>query len=378
MNNRTASIPARSVQLLSERYRDDGRIVNNLSEAQRRERERFLLAIRDGAFTFEDVAFCPLCEERRQPIISCKESYGLPLQMTCCPGCGLVYVVRRLDDASLQRFYSEFYRNLYEANVATEALSDRFTDVRATKGHITQQIIKTLSLSPDKDVVVEIGAGGGWNLSLFAEHKFRAVGFDYDERLLELGRSRGIEMYNLTQGNSLSRVAGQASLLLAHEVLEHVTDPFSFLAELNAAIRPDGFLYLTVPSLNEIPFGYALGDPLQEFQLAHLFLFDESTLEAFLSMAGFKVVAPRKDLRLIAQRVGDPKRQKITIPANHTRNMRKLRFSENVARHFWTPLYNVVFGRRYAPYMKAARLLGMVLSSSRRRAFMDRRLRSGV
>lgn len=363
--------------LLGRRYRDGGQPIIALSETQHRERTRFLDACAAGILNFEAVPACALCGETHQPLITRSDAYGVPCDMTCCPGCGFIYATRRMDDPSVALFYSEYYRNLYEAAPSTAFSTARFDEVRVVGGKIAAKMVSYLGLGPGA-VVAETGAGAGWNLAPFRDLGLRCIGFDYDERFLELGRIQGIEMYNLNSVDPHSVLPKGADLLLAREVLEHVKDPFDFLSDMNGLIRESGHLYLTVPSLHEIPFGYALGDPLQEFQLAHLSLFDQRTLSAFLSMSGFTPLAQRPDLRLIAKKISEPSRRLVRMPHNAKANMRRLRFSEHVARHFWTPLYNIVFKRRYSGYMKAARLIGMVLSRTRRHAFMDRRLRSGV
>lgn len=348
-----------------------------LSQTQILARQRFLAAVQDGALVYEIVPACLLCGDTRQPVITQKDAYGLPCTMTCCPGCGLIYAVRRLNAESLGRFYSVYYRDLYEADVQADSLGERFADERTRMAKPAAQIVSTLNLSAAIDIVAEIGAGGGWNLIPFTDMGFRTIGFDYDPRLLDLGRSHGIEMHNLGEVVASAQLCGEASLLLAHEVLEHVMDPFSFLADLNAILKPGGYLYLTVPPLNDIPFGYAAGDPLQEFQMAHLTLFDEKTLEAFLAMAGFRIVSPRPDLRLIAQRVGKPQRRSISIPGNYRRNMRRLNFADRIGRHIWSTLFNL-YGRNYRSYMRITKLVAAMCSARRRNALLERKTRTGV
>jgi SAM-dependent methyltransferase len=372
-----SAAPKRFAELISGRYRNDGRETVRLTMSQRAERNRLITDAANGGLIYESVDACPLCRETSQPVITCKDCYGLPFQMTCCPGCGLVYAVERLNTASLARFYSEFYRNLYEPDIGQDTLGTRFVEVRAIMSRTSGQIIETLGLSPDTDIIAEIGAGGGWNLVPFADREFRTVGFDYDPRLLELGRAHGIEMHDLGQASAPSVLDRQVSLLLAHEVLEHVPDPFAFLVELNTMLRPGGYLYLTVPPLDDIPFGYAGGDPLQEFQLAHLTLFDGKTLEAFLDISGFRILSPRPDLRLIAQKVGAPARRSRAIPGNHRRNMRRLAFAELMGRHIWSGIYRLC-GHNYQTYMRITKVVGSILSAKRRRTVIERKLRTGI
>jgi len=364
-------------ELLSQRYAADGKPVARLTQAQKAGITRFRDAVARGKLTYEDVPACLLCGETEQPVISEKDNQGLPHLLVCCPGCGFIYAVRRLDGESLGSYYSTFYRDMNEGETTPAIVDARFAEARAVMAAAQAKMVAALGLKRD-DTVVELGAGGGWNLAPIADAGFRAIGFDYDPKFIAYGRERGIEMHNLVETSPDKVVPEGAALVVVREVVEHVADPFTFLAEINSYLRPDGYLYLTAPSLAEIPFGYAAGDPLEEFQIPHLYLFDEFTLPAFLEMAGFRLRSQRADLKLIAQRVAKPARVQHRIPGNYARAMRRLRFAETIARHLWSTLYRRILGRNYRRYFKLTRLVALTLSGSRRATFLERRRRTGL
>jgi hypothetical protein len=224
-------------------------------------------------------------------------------------------------------------------------------------------------------MVVYFDCCSGWNLTPFTYFGFRTVGYDYDMRFLEYGRRHGIELYDLNKVEP-SVISRDAALVLATDVLEHARDPFALLSTLNSLIRPGGHLFLAVPSLCDIPFGYAGGDPLGEFQNAHLFLFDDRTLSAYLAMSGFEPVKMRQDLRVIARKIGEPSRKRVPIPGNYGRNMRRLRISHSVCRHFCSTLYRRVLRYNFGRYHRVRHLLSAMVSPARLAGLLGRRLKT--
>lgn len=366
----------RPQDLISPRYHDDGKARDPYSPSQVAAAEGFHEAIRSGKLAFEELNACPLCKSPEQPVIALKDRHGEANPITCCPSCGLVYVWRRFDPKSLAAFYAEYYRYVFDDENPEATIDQRFALARASYAGRIDRAIKFLNLNPKRDVIVEIGCGGGWNLAPYADRGFRVMGFDYDENYLSIGRARGLELYNLNNTTLEEKVSG-VSLIIATEVLEHSPDPIAFLKRLHPLLNANGHLYLTVPSLWEIPFGYGEGDPLEEFQIAHLFLFDPKTFAATLGQAGFCPKTDRSDLRIFASRMAAPSPPCTSISGNFARNMQKLRFSDRFGRHAWEALFQLC-GENFPRYYRISRTLCLMISPHRLWNFLDRRFRTGL
>lgn len=257
--------------LISGRYIDDGLA---LLKSNREAGERFL---KDPRIAYKEIRACPLCGSTNVICIAKKEGHGLPLDTVVCDECGLVRSYRQLNEKSLNIFYSEYYREIYDAQEMIDARYGWAAKRKPPK-----------FLSKDK-VVVEIGCGGGWHLVPFKENGFRHYGFDYDVSLINQGRQRGL---NLFQGGieEASEMGVKADYLILDQVLEHVSDPVNFLIELKKILNKGALVNIYVPSLDLLLWGYSDYDLLGTLQVAHNFLFDEFTLKAVARRAGFAIV----------------------------------------------------------------------------------------
>ena len=140
-----------------------------------------------------------------------------------------------------------------------------------------------------------------------------------------------------------------------------------------------GYLYLTVPSLDELPFGYGDGRLLGLLQNAHNLLFDRKTLTAYLAQGGFEIVAIRRNLRVLAKKVGEPHRAPWKDAAHARRNLRLVRNSERFYQYFWRGLRKIcrIAGLSKDTYFRVTQAIGCLVSSESR-AEKRNFLRTGI
>ena len=111
-------------------------------------------------------------------------------------------------------------------------------------------------------------------------------------------------------------------LVIAHHVLEHVTNPLAILRQLAAAARPGGYLFVAVPRLDTLP---THRDYRYVFNRVHVTAYTSTCMESLLARAGWKLVeAPPVEvaisggrrttarLRMLARRVSG----EVPMPAN--------------------------------------------------------------
>lgn len=115
-------------------------------------------------------------------------------------------------------------------------------------------------------VVMEMGAGGGWNLAALPADWTR-VGYDTDLRYLVAGREAfGIDMRNGFIDDVLPDL-GTADVVLLSHVLEHISDPVGTLQRIAGAARPDALILIEVPGIFRL---HKRGmDPMRYWQNAH-------------------------------------------------------------------------------------------------------------
>lgn len=132
------------------------------------------------------------------------------------------------------------------------------------------------------DSVFEFGVGTGLNLRYLK--CARRVGHDIHPNLHEVCNRYGIEACD-----DLVRASGEFSVVLAHHVLEHVSDPLGVLRQLRQRVAPHGRLLIYVPfEFNRRYRRYAPDEPN-----AHLYSWNALTLGNLVTVAGFDVVSVR-------------------------------------------------------------------------------------
>jgi SAM-dependent methyltransferase len=242
-----------------------------------------------------------LCSATGGRVLTDIDRYGLPYRKVLCTDCGLLRVTPRWTAARYASFYQDDYRNLYSPlSGATGA--DTLRQLADGPGarlvgefveHAWQRFGNPQLRRP---VIVEIGAGGGWNLSRLGE-RWTKIGYDFDERFLELGRtSFGVDMRRGFLAEALPAVATADCVLLSH-VLEHVPDPVATLRDLSAAARPDTLILVEVPGVFRLHKTSL--DPMRYWQNAHTFTFCARTAVDTCRRAGLDPLSADEWIRLV-------------------------------------------------------------------------------
>jgi SAM-dependent methyltransferase len=281
---------------LGSRYRSHS-ATEAMTPEQRKVRERILQD--NSAADWE--GFACLCGADGGHVLTEVDRYGLPYRKVLCPQCGLLRVTPRWTASRYARFYRDDYRELYSplgrgdgsdtllklAQGSGATLIGRFVE------HAWSRFGKAAGARP---VIVEVGAGGGWNLARLPDHWVR-IGYDTDERFLQLGRATfGVDMRMGFLDDAVPALADADCILLSH-VLEHVADPVATLRQLSAAARPDALILVEVPGLFRLHKTSL--DPMRYWQNAHTFTFCAKTVVDTCRRAGLEPLLVDEWIRLV-------------------------------------------------------------------------------
>jgi SAM-dependent methyltransferase len=130
-----------------------------------------------------------------------------------------------------------------------------------------------------EDVVLEYGAGSGWNLAQLPCR--RKLAFDLADYIAPVIRASGVEFVADTK--SLSEAA--MDVVVCHHTLEHVMQPAAVLEEIRRVLRPGGKLLLFVPHEREMRYlRFDRAEPNH-----HLYSWNAQTLGNLVEESGFRV-----------------------------------------------------------------------------------------
>lgn len=151
-------------------------------------------------------------------------------------------------------------------------------------------------LLPSSGTVLEVGCSSGFMLLPLAERGLECVGIEPSGIFSDFVRQRGLTCYEnweaFKRGPDGER---QFDLIMHFFVLEHVSDPVSFLAEQYENLAPGGRLVVEIPNAAD-PLATILDIPAFErfyWSVAHHWYFNEQSLEYVL-----KKTSPTFDIRL--------------------------------------------------------------------------------
>jgi 2-polyprenyl-3-methyl-5-hydroxy-6-metoxy-1,4-benzoquinol methylase len=252
-----------------------GRAIAVLSPYQNAAVSEFNAKIQKGEIHFESVA-C-LCGNRKFVYLAGYDRYGMNQLTVMCEDCGLVQSNPRMTFEENARFYSsDIYRRINNSEDYLEKLEAQYSP--RTGQHVFQEIRKVKEVKSGVSIL-EIGAGGGWNLIPFRDTGASVLGIDYSPSLVELGKAHGIAM---KQGDAAS-IQGQHDVIIMSHVFEHLLDPLGTLEKVKTHLKPDGIFYIAVPNLHNFP--------LNGFVFAHVYYFDPKTFAHYCAKAGLLCVS---------------------------------------------------------------------------------------
>lgn len=142
-------------------------------------------------------------------------------------------------------------------------------------------------LPPGK--VLDVGCGEGGFLLLARERGWEVSGFDYDRRVVDLARAKGLSDVRAEEFSAFmrSRADGEFDAAVLFDVLEHVPEPRAFLREVRRVLKAGGVLAVTLPDARRpLPFGRELHD----YPPMHFTRWTGEALAGFLEREGFRMV----------------------------------------------------------------------------------------
>ena len=178
-----------------------------------------------------------------------------------CNDCGLIFF--QAEEGS-----EEFYNRLM---INEWYYQDDKSEFNITSKYITRH-----------DSVLEIGSGKGHYLTHINPKLYQ--GLEFNNTAVKLANQLGRNVIN----QSIVEHKGNYSIVIAHQVLEHVKDTNMFIESCIDKLLPDGLLILTVPSedgiMGQLP-NFCLNQPPH-----HLTKWKDYTLYKLADMFGLELV----------------------------------------------------------------------------------------
>ena len=272
-----------NINLLSERYMNDGNPALSLSDIQKEYIRLFNNKCKNGDYSFRSLE-CE-CGNSDFEVIAQKDRYGIPVDTVICKNCGLIITNPCLDEDSNNSFYNNEYPFIYRDEIKPS--DENFLERKNEARHIIGFIKKHSRLSTG--TVLEIGCADGGNVAAFADAGFTASGIDLSHVYIEFGKTKGLDLHR-SDSSSFSRSGKKFDIIVLNHVLEHFTNIRKELDNINTLLKPDGFLFISVPGVKCLTYGAYNSDFLRMIQNAHIYNFTKTTLQQVMKKHGFDCI----------------------------------------------------------------------------------------
>jgi SAM-dependent methyltransferase len=109
-----------------------------------------------------------------------------------------------------------------------------------------RELDQIASFFPEKGVVLEIGAGAGWQAKVLSKLGFKVIAID-----LPNSNYRKLQEYPVMEydGKNIPLTSGSVDYLFSSNVLEHVEEIAAFQWEMMRVLRPGGIAVHVMPTL---------------------------------------------------------------------------------------------------------------------------------
>ncbi len=239
---------------------------------------------------------CLLCESTQARLLftSTDRLYGTtarPFQVVRCSGCGLVRLSPAPSPEELSVYYPEHYW-FEPANSATGRLEERYRRL-LIRDHI-RFVARALRESGESGPVLDVGCGGGLFLGMLRESGARVLGLDRSPDAASLAwRHNGVPAFCGDLVSAPLPAESCAAITMFH-VVEHLSDPKSYLRAAYSLLRPNGRLIVQVPNIACWQFAL-LGRSWNGVDVPrHLYNFRAPDLAAILRSCGFTVLREKQ------------------------------------------------------------------------------------
>lgn len=224
-------------------------------------------------------AECPLCREANYKLCKQGVRHAEDVDVHECLGCGLVYLWPQPSDERLAAFYTNEYRNVYDDPTPAERHG---TDMPEA----SQRVDRLKPILSQRARVLEIGSGSCAFLKSISAHVGEVVGVEPDQATRAwFSTVSAIHVYH-----DLDEVpvAGGFDFIVLFHVLEHLSDPVSFLKQLEGRLNVGGRIVVEVPNVDDALMSLYGVEAFTEFyfSIAHLTYFSPKTLHRCACEAG--------------------------------------------------------------------------------------------
>jgi 2-polyprenyl-3-methyl-5-hydroxy-6-metoxy-1,4-benzoquinol methylase len=199
----------------------------------------------------------------------------IKLNLVKCNNCGSVFKKIMPTHQELVQIYNNFYK-IQDDNVVSTQMETNNKVLKSYANNILHNETKIKTL-------IDIGCGTGIFLQelKYLNTNTYLEGLEFDTN------ARNIASQDFNVYQELYDIKKDFDVVTMIEVIEHLTDPLSFMKNVSKLLNKDGTLYLTTPNINSLRSKLDKENYSEINKPFHLIIFSQKSLEILLKKAGF-------------------------------------------------------------------------------------------
>lgn len=150
-----------------------------------------------------------------------------------------------------------------------------------SRRELVDALVRRLPLSPEA-IIVDVGCGTGATAAQLRKYGM-VIGVDISPLALSWSRQRGLNNLLLAAAERLPIARESADVVVATDILEHLDDDVAVLKEFYRALKPGGYVVVTVPA-------YSILWSEHDLALMHRRRYVARTLAQRSRSVGFEIV----------------------------------------------------------------------------------------
>ena len=214
-----------------------------------------------------------------------------------CNTCGNIYLRERMNQSSMEKFYSEVYAVNQPAAAAPVRVPHSKEEIDllpefigAQRREVLAEIQSLLKVDLAGRVLIDIGCGWGAFLHHARRQGMKVMGFEFTNPNVEFGRNVlniDIRRQQFIDADDIQE--NSVDFIVMNHSLEHVPYPFEFLEKIEYVLKPGGVFFCMVPNFESVCSKVLLEKGAWIERDWHCTHFTIKTLEETLAQTGFYI-----------------------------------------------------------------------------------------
>jgi len=212
-----------------------------------------------------------------------------------CSGCSLVW-----DPFPPENTTAQYQENYFINNNPKGGYANYFEGMKINSITFKDRLERIQKKTAINSDLLDIGSALGDCLLQAKSLGWKNIlGLDTSDFACQSAQKRGVETLCGTL-DTVKLPVNSFSLVLAQDVIEHVTDPLAFLKNIHTLLKPGGYLFIVTPEMDGFWLKFLHRFWYHYKQNEHLIYFSQSTIKLALKKAGFTQIEARPTYHIMS------------------------------------------------------------------------------